>query len=98
MGNRCLITGIPFNERFFPLSLDRKTDDLHHTKDDCLLVGEYLNLAKGEHEAFKSREALEAYCREHGIDESGSEHYKICKIIRPIIIMMIERWQVISKN
>jgi hypothetical protein len=77
MGNRCLITGIPYNERVFPLSLDRKTDDLHHIKDDCLLVGEYLNLAKGEHEAFKSREALAAYCREHGIDESGSEHYNL---------------------
>ena len=42
-----------------------------------------------------TREALAAYCREHDIDESGSEHDKICAIIRPIIIMMIERWQVI---
>ena len=95
MGNRCLITGIPYQKGVFPLSLDRKTDDLHHIKDDCLLVGEYLNLAKGAHKAFETRDALAAYCREHGIEESGSEHKKICKIIRPIILMMIERWQVI---
>ena len=96
MGNRCLITGIPYKKGVFPLSLDRKTDDLHHIKDDCLLVGEYLNLAKGEHEAFKSRKALAAYCREHRIDESGSEHDKICVIIRPIIVLMIKRWREIN--
>ena len=93
MGNRCLITGIPYKKRVFPLSLDRKTDDLHHNSDDCHLIGAYLNFAKGEHVAFKSREALAAYCREHDIDESGSEHDKICKIIRPIIDLMIKRWR-----
>ena len=49
MGNGCLITGIPYQEGVFPLSLDRKTDDLHHNSDDCHLVGEYLNSAKGAH-------------------------------------------------
>ena len=96
MGNRCLITGIPYQEGVYPLSLDRKTDDLHHIKDDCLLVGKYLNSAKETHRAFKSREALAAYCREYHIDESGSEHDKICVIIRPIIVLMIKRWREIN--
>ena len=97
MGNQCLITGILYNKRVFPLSLDRMTDDLHHNSDDCLLVGEYLNYAKATHEEFKTREALEAYCREqHGLYKSGSEHHKICEIIRPIIVMMIERWREIK--
>ena len=69
IGNWCLITGIPYKEGVYPLSLDRKTDDLHHTPDNCLLVGTYLNNGKERHKAFKTTDELTAYCREHGIDE-----------------------------
>jgi hypothetical protein len=68
------------------------TDDRHHSRDDCLLVGGYLNYLKATHKAFKTREALANYCREHDISESESEHYKMCAIIRPIIDKMIARW------
>ena len=74
MGNRCLITGIPYKKGVFPLSLDRMTNDRHHSRDDCLLVGMYLNYLKATHKAFKTREVLANYCREHDISESESEH------------------------
>jgi hypothetical protein len=39
--------------------------------------------------AFKTGEALTQHCREMGIDESASNHAKMCAVFRPIIEGMI---------
>jgi hypothetical protein len=74
------------------LSLDRPLDDLHHYPEDWLLIGTRLNDTKAIHRAFKTGEALTQYCREMGIDESASNHAKMCAVFRPIIEGMVRRW------
>ncbi len=71
------------------LTLDRLLDDLHHYPKDCLLIGTCLNKAKVTHTAFKTREALTQHCQEMEIDESASNHAKMCAVIWPIIKGMI---------
>ena len=92
MGSICLITGTPYKEGVFGLSLDRSLDDMHHRPEDCLLIGTHLNLAKAAHKAFRTHEALAQHCQENGIDEQASIHAKMCAILRPIIKGMIRRW------
>jgi len=92
MGSICLITGTPYKEGVTGLSLDRSLDDMHHHANDCLLIGTCLNLAKATHPAFKTQEALAQHCRENGIDESATNHAKMCAVFRPIIKGMIQRW------
>jgi len=55
-------------------------------------MGTHLNIAKAAHAAFRTQEALAQHCRENGIDESASNHAKICATFRPIIEGMIRRW------
>ena len=71
------------------LSLDRSLDDMHHCPEDCLLIGRHLNEAKATHPAFRTQDALAQHCRENGIDESASNHAKMCAVFRPIIKRMI---------
>ena len=92
MGSICLVMGTPYKEGFLGLSLDRSLDDMHHRPEDCLLMGTHLNIAKAAHAAFRTQEALAQHCRENGIDESASNHAKICATFRPIIEGMIRRW------
>jgi uncharacterized CHY-type Zn-finger protein len=92
MGSICLITGTPYKEGVFGLSLDRSLDDMHHRPEDCLLIGTRLNDAKAAHAAFRTHEALAQHCRENGIDEQASNHAIMCAILRPIIKGMIRRW------
>ena len=84
--------GTPYKEGVMELSLDRSLDDMHHCPDDCLLIGTHLNDAKTAHAAFRTHEALAQHCRENGIDESASNHAKMCAVFRPIIEQMIQRW------
>ena len=72
--------------------VDRSQDDMHHCPDDCLLIGTRLNDAKAAHAAFRTHEALAQHCRENGIDESASNHAKMCAVFRPIIKQMIPHW------
>ena len=74
------------------LSLDRSLDDMHHHANDCLLIGTHLNYAKAAHPAFRTRDTLAQHCQENGIDESASNHAKMCAVFRPIIKQMIQRW------
>ena len=98
MGNRCLITGILYKKGVNDLSFDRITDDLNHTTEDCLLINTWLNFGKETHKAFKTKEALSIYCMEHYICASESDFFKMCAIIRPIIVNMINRWSVIRNK
>ncbi len=67
---------------------------MHHCSEDCLLIliGTCLNLAS--HPASRTQEALAQHCQENGIDESASNHAKMCAVFRPITIIegMIQRW------
>jgi hypothetical protein len=63
---------------------------MHHRPEDCLLIGTLPNDAKAAHKAFKTAEALtQEHCREMGIDESASNHAKMCAVFWPIIEGMI---------
>jgi hypothetical protein len=84
--------GTPYKEGVMELSLDRSLDDMHHRPEDCLLIGTQLNVAKAAHPAFRTQEALAQHCQENGIDESASNHAKMCAVFRPIIKRMIQRW------
>ncbi len=79
MGSICLIAGTPYREGVMEL------DDMHHCPEDCLLIGTHLNYAKAAHPAFRTQEALAQHCRENGIDESVTNHAKMCVVFRPII-------------
>ena len=92
MGSICLVMGTPYKEGVMELSLDRSLDDMHHRPEDCLLIGTQLNVAKAAHPAFRTQEALAQHCQENGIDESASNHAKMCAVFRPIIKQMIQRW------
>jgi hypothetical protein len=92
MGSICLVMGTPYKEGVFGLSLDRSLDDMHQCPEDCLLIGTRLNDAKAAHAAFRTQEALAHHCRENGIDESATNHAKMCVVLRPIIEGMICRW------
>jgi hypothetical protein len=50
-----------------------------------------MNALKSTHAAFSFRtgEALTQHCRETGIDESASNHAKMCAVFQPIIKGMI---------
>ena len=65
---------------------------MHHRPEDCLLIGTCLNYAKAAHPAFRTQEALAQHCRENGIDESATNHAKMCVVFWPIIEGMIQRW------
>jgi hypothetical protein len=92
MGSICLVMGTPYKEGVFGLSLDRSLDDMHHRPEDCLLIGTRLNDAKAAHTAFRTQEALAHHCWENEIDESATNHAKMCVVLRPIIEGMICRW------
>ncbi len=92
MGSICLLMGTPYKERVMELSLDRSLDDMHHRPEDCLLIGTRLNDAKAAHAAFRTQEALAQHCQENRINESASNHAKMCAVFRPIIEGMIRRW------
>jgi hypothetical protein len=92
MGSICLVMGTPYKEGVMELSLDRSLDDMHHHANDCLLIGTHLNYAKAAHPAFRTRDTLAQHCQENGIDESASNHAKMCAVFRPIIKQMIQRW------
>jgi hypothetical protein len=92
MGSICLLTGAPYKEGVMELSLDRSLDDIHHHPNDCLLIGTRLNYAKAAHPAFRTRDTLAQHCRENGIDESATNHAKMCAVFRPIIEGMIQCW------
>ena len=92
MGSICLVMGTPYKDGVMELSLDRSLDDMHHQPDDCLLIGVHLNRAKSTHKAFRTQKALAQHCQENGIDETATNHAKMCAILRPIIIQMIQRW------
>ena len=92
MGSICLVMGTPYKEGVFGLSLDRSLDDMHHRPEDCLLIGVRLNNAKAAYTAFRTQEALAQHCRENGIDESATNHAKMCVVLRPIIKRMIRHW------
>ena len=99
--NTCNITGIRLDTKNYPLSLDRKVDNLSnpwrktpHSSEHCQLLNRYINFAKGRHEAFKSDLALTEYCLANKI--SGSSMYEVtCAILRPIIEDMINHWKTI---
>lgn len=54
----CVITGIKLDMENYPLSLDRIFDSLSHSWENCQLMETGLNMAKGQHEAFKSETAF----------------------------------------
>ncbi len=70
----------------------RSLDDMHHCPEDCLLIDKRLNDAKAAQAAFRTQEALAQHCRENGIDESASNHAKMCAVFLPIIKRMIQHW------
>jgi hypothetical protein len=92
MGSICLVMGTPYKEGVMGLSLDRLLDDMHHHPNDCLLIGTRLNYAKATHPAFRTQDTLAQHCQENGVDESASNHAKMCAVFRPIIKRMIQRW------
>ena len=92
MGSICLVMGTPYKEGVMGLSLDRSLDDMHHHPEDCLLIGTRLNDTQAAHPALKTGEALNQHCREMGIDESASNHAKMCAVFQSIIKGMIRRW------
>ncbi len=51
-----------------------------------------LPYAKGAHPAFRTQEALAQHCQEMGINQSASDHAKVCAVFRPIILGMIQQW------
>jgi hypothetical protein len=91
-GQSFLVAGTPYGESVMGLSLDRPLDDFHHCPEDCLLIHTHLNHAKSAQAAFKTGEALTQHCQEVGIDDSASNHAKMCAVFWPIIERMIRRW------
>jgi hypothetical protein len=55
------------------------------TTQKTVFIGRHLNNAKAAHTAFKTGEALYTALPGNGIDESASNHAKMCAVFRPII-------------
>jgi hypothetical protein len=67
-------------------------DAIHHYPANCLLISTHLNALKSTYAAFRTGEALTQHCREMRIDESASNHAKMCAVFQSIIKGMIRRW------